>query len=277
MKNCNSTYQNYYTIWKLFNSFLVRLDYLPMSWEERTALFCVHLTQRGTKSTTIRSYVSAIKSMLIDDKYKWNNDEVLLNSLIRSCKNMNDIMTTKLPIQCKLLELILFEVERKFEADNQHFLNILYKTIIIISYCGLFRIGEVTKSPTANHTMKAKNVHVATNKDKILIVLYTSKTHGVESLPQRIKISGVTKKGNLNKKFFCPFALIKQYIAMRGGYENDSEYFFVFHDGSEVCHDHVKLVLNAAIKNLGLNYHQYLFHGMRSGRACDMFKVWIFG
>ena len=49
MKNRNSTYQNYYTIWKLFNSFLVRLDYLPRSWEERTALFCIHLTQKGKK------------------------------------------------------------------------------------------------------------------------------------------------------------------------------------------------------------------------------------
>ena len=176
MKNRNSTYQNYYTMWKLFNSFLVRLDYLPTSWEERTALFCVHLTQKRTKSTTVRSYVSAIKSMLIDDKYRWNNDEVLLNSLIRSCKNTNDFMTTKLPSQCKLMELILFEVERKFEAENQPFLNILYEAIFIVSYYGLFRIGEVTKSPTANHTIKAKNVHVATNKDKILFVLYTSKT-----------------------------------------------------------------------------------------------------
>ena len=220
----------------------------------------------------VRSCVSAIKSTLIDDKYKWNNDEVLLNSLIRSCKNMNDIMTTKLPIQCKLMELILFEVERKFEADNQHFLNILYKTIITVSYYGLFRIGEVTRSPTANHTIKAKNVHVTTNKDKILIVLYTSKTHGVESVPQRIKKSGVPKKGKSNNKFFCPLALIKQYIAMRGGYENDSEQFFVFRDGSEVHHDHVRLVLNTAIKNLGLNYKQYSFHGMRSGRACDMLK-----
>ena len=93
-----------------------------------------------------------------------------------------------MPIHCKLLELILFEVDRHFSGQGQLYVSILYKTIIIIGYYGLFRIGELVKGA---HTIKAKNVHVAQNKEKILIVLYTSKTTGVNSHPQKIKITSV--------------------------------------------------------------------------------------
>ena len=193
----------------------------------------MYLAGRGTKSTTIRSYVSAIKVTLTDDNHIWNNELVLLNILIRACRSTNDVVRTKLPIQCKLLELILFEIDREFEMNNQHFLSVMYKTLFIISYYGLFRLGELTKSKNADHTLKARNVHLATNKDKTLLILYSWKTHSKESAPQRIKITGVPDKRE-SKKFFCPFHLIKQYLDLRGGYQNDKEHFFIFRDSSVV-------------------------------------------
>ena len=133
---------------------------MPQSWEQRTALFCAHLVDRGLKSTTLRSYVSAIKCILKDDKYKWVDGEVVLDSLIRACKLKNDIVTPRLPISKRLLELILFEIGRLF--NQQPYLEILYKTVLAIGYYGLFRIGEMTVP--GDHTIKASNVHVAKNK-----------------------------------------------------------------------------------------------------------------
>ena len=46
-------------------------------------------------------------------------------------------------------------------------------------------MGELTKS---QHVIKAKNVHLAENKEKLRLVLYSSKTHGKESHLQNIKI-----------------------------------------------------------------------------------------
>ena len=40
------------------------------------------------------------------------------------------------------------------------------------------RIGELTEGP---HVVKVTNVHAGINKDKIMIKLYSSKTHGKES------------------------------------------------------------------------------------------------
>ena len=79
-------------------------------------------------------------------------------------------MKDRLPIYCTFLEMILFEVERLFARNVQHYLEILYKSVFVLCYYGMMRIGEVTISP---HVLKAKNVHMATNKDKLLLVLYT--------------------------------------------------------------------------------------------------------
>ena len=222
----STTCKTYFKIWQGFNKFIVRLDVIPDTWEERTALYCAYLVDKGVKSTTLRSYVSGIKGILKGDKHKWkwDDEQVVLSSLIKACKIMNDKLTVRLPIHEGLLELMLFETQRIM--DKQPYLEILYKTMLSVGYYGLLRVGELTVP--GQHTIKDCNIHVAKNKEKILIVLYSSKTHGEESYPQKVKISGnaTTRK----HRFFCPFVLIKQYLPIRGGFIDDQEPFFVFRD-----------------------------------------------
>ena len=61
----------------------------------------------------------------------------------------------------------------------------MYQAVFSLAYYGMMRVGELTYS---QHCLKAGDLHVAHNKNKILVVLYTSKTHGLESRPQKIKI-----------------------------------------------------------------------------------------
>ena len=270
----SSTYRNYYNIWCNFNKFLVQLDYLPESWEDRTTLYCTHLIEKGLQSATLRSYVSAIKGFLLDDNYKWNDDLVLLGTLTKACRLKNDKVKPHLPIHIKLLDIILFEVERNLGV-SQPYLEVLYKTIFAVGYYGLFRIGELTAG--GEHTILATNVHVARKKEKILIILYLSKTHGKESRPQKVKITSIqSQKGvalkDQKKNFFCPFKLIKQFISMRGGYDSDMEPFFIFRDGTPVSHRHVRAMLRRCIGALGLNSSLYDCHSMRSGRSVDLLR-----
>ena len=74
--------QNYYVVWKQLNLFLIKLDVIPDSWEERVALFAAYLIDIKKE----RSYISAIKHVLKCDKYKWCDNKVWLNALIRACK-----------------------------------------------------------------------------------------------------------------------------------------------------------------------------------------------
>ena len=191
----------------------------------------------------------------------------LLSSLTKACKVVNDVVYTRLAINEKLLELVLFELQRYY--DDQPYLCLLYKAIISICYYGLFRIGELVICDIADHTTKAKDVHVAMNKNKILVVLYTSKTHGQDSYPQKIKITG-NKPTN---RFFCPFKLMQRYMMQRGGFESNTEPFFVFKGKIPVTDVNVRTVLQNMLQNLGLDPLLYGTHSLCSGRAVDMFKL----
>ena len=139
-------------MWRKFNNFLICLDKKPPSWEERASLFGASLVDQGIQSSTLRSYMSAIKGILIDDGFQWDNTKLLLSTLIRGCKVVNDCVRTRLPIQKGLLEMILFEIQRIYR--DQFYLEILYKTVLSLCYYGLFRIGELTSS---QHTLKAQD------------------------------------------------------------------------------------------------------------------------
>ena len=197
-----------------------------------------------------------------------------LGALIRGCKLKNDSIKTRLPIHKHLLEAVLFEIKRMFggSSNPQLYLELLYKAVFSTAYYGLMRIGEVA---LGDHTAQARDVHVGHNKEKILIMLYSSKTHGKESIPQKIKISGIAS-GNPSSavKFFCLFKLIRRYANMRGSYHSDSEPFFVLSDGSPLQPQLLRKTLRHILgARLNLNASLYDFHSLRIGRTTDMFKM----
>ena len=245
---------------------------MPVSWEERTALFCSYMIQNySTQSSTIASYISAIKGTLRDDGYEWDDPKIMLHSLIRACKLQNDVLKCRLPIQKGLLELILFELRRLFHS--QPYLETMYQAMFCMAYYGLMRVGELTQG---EHPVKARDVHIGQNKDKILIVLYTSKTHDRSNFPQKIKIeAGHLQTGIMKKKynFFCPFKAVRNYLTMRGPYTDINENFFVFTDKSVVSPKHMRDTLRNCLDNLNLDPSVYDTHSMRAGRSVDLRKM----
>ena len=208
---CESTRKNYHKIWIQFNKFLLRLDYKPKLWEDRVSLFVANLIECKCQSATVKSYISAIRHVLKVDGYQWKEETAVLSSLTRACKLMNDKQHTRLPIHYKLLEVILFELARVL--SHQPYLKCLYQALFATCYYGLFRIGELANGA---HAAKANDVHVAQNKEKILVILYHLKMHSRASAPQKIKITSNNawekcKSPQLNSKyrFFCPFELMQ--------------------------------------------------------------------
>ena len=129
------------------------------------------------------------------------------------------------------------------------------------------RVGELTLS---QHVVKVKDIQVGVNKDKILLVSYSSKTHGKESLPQKIKIEATKRNHN---RFFCPFELTRAYLKSRGGYADDSEQFFIFKGKIPVKPWQAGKVMRMALDRLGLDSSLYDFHSYRGGRAGDLMKM----
>ena len=271
----SSTNKNYLQIWRQFNKFVINLDVKPPTWEDRVTLFIGYKIENGMQSSTVKCYVTAIKKLLVDDGYKWNDQKVLLGSLTRACRLINDKVYTRLPIQCGLLELIIFEVQRIYAT--QPYLEIVYKALFSLSYYGLMRVCEVTEVPDCDHVLKANNIHSATNKDKLLLYLYTSKTHSTANRPQKIKITSnfIEKSGFYARRNFCPFELVNDYIELRVACLSDlfdDKQFFVFKDGSPIKADSARALLNKCLTNLGLNSDYYGMHSFRIGRTTDLLR-----
>ena len=218
----------------------------------------------------LKSYVSAIKKVLQTDGYSWCEDKFLLNALTNACKIQNDKVQTRLPIRINLLEVMLCEIERIY-STTQPYLEILYKAIFVLAYYGMLRISELTSSP---HAARAKNVHVGSNKNKIMIVLYSSKTHGKNKYPQLVKIDALDDYiTNLGRQgAFCPFEIVRNYSNTRGGYYTDDEQFFIFSDHSPVKPTHVRNLMKTIFNRLNLKGSLYGTHSFRIGRASDLLK-----
>ena len=262
----SSTAATYYRVWKSFNQFVVKLDKVPNNWEQRLSLYLSYLVDSGTQSSSLKSYISAIKKTLLLVNHNLNFDMVLFNSLSKACKIRNDVVKIRRPIRTGLLDQLLFEMEHHFR--HQYYLETLYKSIFILTYYGMLRIGEVTQ---LKHVLKAKNINNGTNKNKIMLILYSSKIHNVNVLPQKIKVSQTT--GKEGKQFFCPFLTIRKFLHLRGPYVHDDEQFFIFQDRSPVKPIHVHNLLRILLKKLTLNADLYDCHSVRAGRASQLIKL----
>ena len=274
-RNRSSTRATYYCIWKCFNEFFIKLDRKPETWEERLVLFVAYLVEQKKKSTTINSYISAIKAVLKGDGMYINEDRFVLNSLIKACRFVNDQVRTRLPIKKKLLELLILKLEDMF--SNQAYL-MLYQAMFTTAYHGLFRIGEITLSP---HVVKARDVHIGKNKEKLMFVLHTSKTHWKDEHPQIIKMKSLktTEDDDPRQKnkvhISCPFRLLRLYLEMRGKRKDDIEQFFIFRDKTPVLARHFRGVLREALSALGLDCAFYGSHSLRAGNAVQMLETGI--
>ena len=138
----------------------------------------------------------------------------------------------------------------------------------------MMRIGELTEGP-GRHAVKTSNIHMGNNKNKIKVVLYTSKTHGKASYPQKIKIQAAENYYSRivsKNRIFCPFKLVNDYLKARGGYVTPHDNLFVFRDGYLVFPHHVRHTLRTCLDNLGLEGNLYDCHSFRIGRTCDLAK-----
>ena len=162
----DSTRKNYYAIWKIFNKFFIHLDRKPKSWEYRIVLFTGYLINNKTQSATVKSYISAIWSVLLDNNIKLNENQYLINSLTKACRLVNDRVCTQLLIQKPLMDVILREINKFYEEKGQIYLKHLYKYLFSTMYFGLFRIGEMAQGP---HAVLARDVQIADNKRKFFL------------------------------------------------------------------------------------------------------------
>ena len=140
-----STKKSYRSVWKNFNRFFIRLDVKPSNWEDRVSLYTGYLIGCKKQSSMVKSYNLAIKVVLCDIGIELDLDRCLITSLTKACQMVNDSVRTRLPIKKAILNSLLKGVQR--HSAEQPYLMKLYLAIFSTAYFGLFRVGEITRSP----------------------------------------------------------------------------------------------------------------------------------
>ena len=245
----------------------------PLNWNDRLVLFVGHLIREGKKSTTIKCYISAVKAVLKCDGVpggKLNENLYLLTALTRVCKLKNDIITMRLPIRRGMLNILLKEFAKIFQ--EQPYLQVMYQALFSTTYEGLFRIGEIMQS---EHVIKARDVHVARNKKKMMFVLHSSKTHTKGDKSQIVKIQSIKPNStelNSRQVQWCPFGLLRKFLEVRQGFVITDEQFFIFRDGTPVTPAHMRCMLQKLLISAGMDTSVYQVHGLRTGKASDLLQ-----
>ena len=203
-------------------------------------------------------------------------------TLIQLPGHADQLMTvsTRLPIHKNLLELLIFELQRLFK--DQPFLESMYKAWFLLAYYGLFRVGKLA---LGDHTVKAKDVHIGINKDKILFILYTSKTNSFGTKPQKIKITALeheskyiapvkasTKRAN---HIFCLFKSSSEYLALRGSYKKHSDPFFIHRVNSPVTPNQIRSTMRKMLVSINLDPTSFNTHSFRIGQTSNLIKYGV--
>ena len=137
------------------------------------------------------------------------------------------------------------------------YLSLLFKAVFSTSYYGLLCVGEVT---TGSHLIRVVDVHIAANKKKLMFILWTSKTHGLNKHPQIVKISSTDKSISQAFKLtgkhhhgshYCPFHILQEYLNVWLTCKSIHESFFIYSDRSPVTPYHVSEILCHMLKLSG--------------------------
>ena len=233
-------------------------------------LFAGYLIQEGKKSTTIKCYLSAVRAVLKTQGFKLNEDMYLMSALTRACKLKNDVIKLKSPITRGILDSILNTISELFKADA--YKRKMYRALFSTAYHGLFRIGEVTQGP---HVIKATDVFIGTNKNKVKFILHSSKTHRKGDKPQIVKIKSEPSLGSNQPRRNCPFQILREFFKARKPFTEQNEQFFVFQDGSPVKPSDMQALLTTCLELNNKNPDDFSVHGLRTGCSTDLLSLGV--
>ena len=111
----DSTKKNYYLVWKSFNQFYLKLDRKPTQWSDRITLFIGYLIETKHQSSTVKSYLSALRAVLKENNIPLHEDVYLMSALTKACKYNNDTVHIRMPIQKTMLKMLLKQLTIMFD------------------------------------------------------------------------------------------------------------------------------------------------------------------
>ena len=228
-----------------------KLQFLPAS-ASTVALFITYLHSNGYSASTICSHLSAIS---FHHKLSGNPDpcqSFLVQRMILGCKKGCISSDTRLPILKPMLHQLVVSCNQLDGAYDQA----LFQSLLLFTYHGFFRIGEILPYKQANSKKVNQINHIQISSSSMLIKLHNYKTRRSQK-PLLITIKA-------SKSKFCPVKALQQFLRLRG---NISGPLFLQLDGKPLLTSHFNRVFKTLLSWRNLPSKVYKAHSLHIG-AC---------
>lgn len=232
---------------------------IPLSFpysEKCVALFVTHLINKRLKSSTIRSYLSALSSVHKIFSAPDPTNSYLISRILKGNENLYKQSSKLSPISKQILHKLLNVIPSLFTPYESKF----YKSLFLLAYYCCLRSCEVTKSEKVTHTLQLEDVSIQNNPHPLLInIKFRSFKHSQEQ-------TTITLHPRVNSPY-CPILNLLDYIAARG---DEPGPLFMLHSNLSFKRSQYSKALKLCLSSIDLPQAKYNTHSFRIGRATDL-------
>ena len=221
-------------------------------------LITVHMHYTGMKESTIRVALSGIAYVHKINSLTDHSKSFLILRTLKGIKKSEGNRPKLLPINLVMLHKLLDKISL---ANFATYKTVLIKSILLLSYYGCMRIGELVHSSHDQHTLLIENLSIICNENNTYSLLekMDSFKHAKASVSFIIPSSHYPN--------YCPVTIILKFLKIRSVKNGP---FFIYRNDVPVKRTFVADILKKYIALLGYDPTRYNTHSLRIGRATDL-------
>ena len=178
-----------------------------------------------------------------------------IKRILRAIKSRTTFKPKRLPLRYSLLQRLIDEARSRTGVK----ITIMLPAILLLTYHGCFRIGEVVKSKDLSHTLHLNN----------LKIINTSSGRQLRITLPSFKLSQepATLTVQQTHDLYCPVSQFLLYLEHRGSTPGP---LFLMPGGKPANRDFVAKHIKELLKVIGRDPTLYDTHSLRIGRASDL-------
>ena len=220
------------------------------------ALYVTHLWRNNLRSSTIRTYLSAISYCHKLNGHSDPTASFLVKQVLKGTSRRIPKSSKSLKPFSKIIVLRIMNIVDSLYKTLYE--RCLFKALLSFSYFACLRAGEAVVSNSQAHTLHIDNVTLVSTK--FMIIKFRSYKHCDQPNTKYIIRS-------VPNSVICPVQNMVTYLNYR---PDISGPLFVFTDGSPVTRQHYADFVKTGADFIGLNPAEYNTHSVRIGRATDL-------
>jgi site-specific recombinase XerD len=224
--------------------------------EDNLLLYIAHLFDAGLKGSSIRVYLSAVRSLHVFAGYSYPTEMLRVRLALKGAVTKSAPVVRKFPITFDVLSKILKFVQKRFDSK-------LMSTMMAVAFFGCLRASEIcvcdAVSFCSSDHLCVEDVHVDRKKKILTIFLKKSKTDTYNS--------GTTIRIGFLETNVCAYCYALKYIDSKSKGLSGKLPFFVNSLGDAVKKNYFVSVTRLALGMGGFDPSKFSGHSFRAGAA----------